>query len=213
MEKITHCENGGKRKLIGLLSGAIIIAMPAFLLYALSLTTGKVEIRDSSKSSGNYLSSAPPAMVFHSGKIYVADPTSDVIRCYAKDGVFLSQWGAHGKRDGEFDCPSGIAVNSDGFIYVSDTGNHRIQVFHPDGKFIEKWQINSAANRRVISPCAITIDSGGIVYVADACGGNIQKFGPHGEFMTKFRGGAADSQKDLAVDHKECWQNPWNTCD
>jgi DNA-binding beta-propeller fold protein YncE len=42
---------------------------------------------------------------------------------------FTTQWGAGGSGIGQFDSPSGVAINSAGRIYVADTGNNRIQVF------------------------------------------------------------------------------------
>ncbi len=32
--------------------------------------------------------------------------------------------------DGQFVCPTGVAVDSSGNVYVADTGNHRIQKFN-----------------------------------------------------------------------------------
>jgi DNA-binding beta-propeller fold protein YncE len=36
-----------------------------------------------------------------------------------------------GPDNGQFNNPSGIAVDKEGYVYVSDTGNHRIQKFAP----------------------------------------------------------------------------------
>ena len=44
---------------------------------------------------------------------------------------FLRKWGSQGSEDGQFYCPSGIGIDSDGNVYVSDQGNHRIMVFNP----------------------------------------------------------------------------------
>ena len=44
--------------------------------------------------------------------------------------------GASGNGPGEFNRPTGIAVDKDGAIYVADYKNDRLQVFNSDGKFM-----------------------------------------------------------------------------
>jgi len=48
------------------------------------------------------------------------------------------QFGSHGTGDGEFDHPTGVAVDKDGIIYVTDYKNDRLQIFDADGSFITK---------------------------------------------------------------------------
>jgi tripartite motif-containing protein 71 len=42
---------------------------------------------------------------------------------------FITKWGSQGEGDGQFDRPSGVAVDSSGNVYVADARNHRIQKF------------------------------------------------------------------------------------
>ncbi len=40
---------------------------------------------------------------------------------------FAAQWGKPGAVAGQFNCPQGVAVDSQGNLYVADKYNHRIQ--------------------------------------------------------------------------------------
>ena len=46
-------------------------------------------------------------------------------------------FGAKGSKDGQFNQPTGIAVNQHGNIFVVDHGNHRVQKFSQSGVFID----------------------------------------------------------------------------
>ena len=48
------------------------------------------------------------------------------------------KFGSSGTGDGEFNRPTGVAVDNDGIIYITDWGNNRLQVFDADGRFITK---------------------------------------------------------------------------
>ena len=48
------------------------------------------------------------------------------------------KFGTSGQGDGEFNRPTGVAVDRDGTIYVTDFKNDRLQVFDADGDFITK---------------------------------------------------------------------------
>ena len=47
---------------------------------------------------------------------------------YSADGEFLFKFGSHGEGNGQFNAPTGVAVDSNGNIIVADWGNSRIQV-------------------------------------------------------------------------------------
>ena len=61
------------------------------------------------------------------------------IQKFTSDGKFITKWGKKGNGDGEFDCPTGISVDSQDNVYVADGNNHGIQKFTSDGGVITKW--------------------------------------------------------------------------
>jgi hypothetical protein len=71
--------------------------------------------------------------------------------------VVVCEWGAHGTGNGEFDCPTFIAIDCHQNIYVSDTDNHRIQRFTSDGKFICTWGSKGDGNGEFRYPHGLAI--------------------------------------------------------
>jgi DNA-binding beta-propeller fold protein YncE len=54
------------------------------------------------------------------GNLYVVDTLNNEVQKFTLDGIFITKWGSYGKGNGEFDGPSGIAVDSDDNVYVTD---------------------------------------------------------------------------------------------
>ena len=80
------------------------------------------------------------------GHVYVADTGNKRIVVFDTEGTFITEFGEVGFGDGQFDEPSGLALDSDGNLYVADTWNQRIQVFSPDinglaQNFLSKWDV------------------------------------------------------------------------
>ena len=55
--------------------------------------------------------------------------------------------GSTGTGDGEFDRPTGVAVDDHGDIYVSDWGNNRVQMFNQEGHYIWKFLGDASLSR------------------------------------------------------------------
>jgi len=194
------------------------------------------------------------------GNVYVADISNDRIQKFTSDGAFLGWWGrgghwegaplqspwvdettgwhgpdsgqiAHwGDGDGQFNLPSGVAVDSVGKVYVADLYNDRIQKFTSDGTFLGWWgrgvypsfylnegttgwhgpgsdQVGygGSGDGQFIEPWGVAVDGAGNVYVADTTNDRIQKFTSHGAFLTKWGLYGSDDRQfdrpfDVAVD-------------
>ena len=130
----------------------------------------------------------PVALAATEDFVYVADFLTDRISKLRTDGTLIAEWGRHGKGEGEFDAPSGIAVNQQGRVYVADFYNHRIQKFTPDGKFLLQWGSDGRWSGQFHYPTGVAVNNRGEVFVADAYNHRIQKFTGEGRYLTKWGG-------------------------
>ncbi|MEW6557506.1 MAG: 6-bladed beta-propeller [Elusimicrobiota bacterium] len=106
---------------------------------------------------------------------------------------FVTKWGTRGTGDGQFDRPTGVAVDSSGNVYVVDTGNFRIQKFNSNGIFILKWGSQGSGDGQFTGPQGITVDKSDNIYITD--NNQVKKFSSNGTFITKWGSyGWADGQ-------------------
>jgi sugar lactone lactonase YvrE len=113
----------------------------------------------------NMLDGPSGVAVAPNGDIYVADghggSTNDRIVKFDKTGKYITSWGKHGKGQGEFDSPHGIALDSAGRVFVADRSNNRIQIFDPNGQLLAEW-------KQFGRPSDVFIDKNDMIYVADS---------------------------------------------
>src|SRR6266480_1494606 len=84
------------------------------------------------------------------------------------EGVSNMFEGGRGTGKGEFDGPTGIAVDGNGNILVADTNNARIEKFAPSGTFLGAMGIKGIDYGQLGAPNGIADDRAGNIYVADA---------------------------------------------
>ena len=96
--------------------------------------------------------------------------------------------GGKGTGKGEFDSPSGIAVDSNGNVLVADTDNGRIEKFSPTSTFISTIGMKGAGNGQLGAPNGIAVDRNGNVYIADAGNHRVQKLAPNGGLIAEWKG-------------------------
>ena len=60
--------------------------------------------------------------------LIVSDYQEHCIKVFDRNGNFQYKFGKQGARNGEFNCPSCLSVNTSGHLMVCDTSNFRIQV-------------------------------------------------------------------------------------
>lgn len=127
--------------------------------------------------------------------LYVVDTAANKARVFSLEGKPIFEFGQRGKKDGEFNFPTNIAIDKDGNIYICDTLNFRVQIFSKDGKFIGKF--GKVGNRigEFSKPKGIAVDSEGHVYVADAMYDVVQIFNQKGELLLVFGGGGSEDGK------------------
>ena len=74
------------------------------------------------------------------GQIIVSEFDGHKVRVIAPENSDFSdsEFGEKGKEDGQFNQPTGVAVDEQDNIYVADDDNNRIQKFTSDGRFLCK---------------------------------------------------------------------------
>jgi hypothetical protein len=147
------------------------------------------------------------------GFIYLTEAGNDRIWIFPPFVGSVQSWqvGEPGNGIGQFQEPSGIAVDSDGFIYVADTGNNRIQrvdrAINKDiDDEIEVIGVLETPGSPLNAPHGLGIDSADRIYIADTgnsrvvvTGGGLVIGGPGDE------PGTFDEPIDVAV----CRTNGW----
>jgi len=91
--------------------------------------------------------------------------------------------GGKGTGKGEFDSPTGIAVDANGNVLVADTNNRRIEKFSPTGAFL-----SIMGQGELSAPNGIAVDRAGNIYVADAGNHHVQKLAADGTFIAEWKG-------------------------
>ena len=71
----------------------------------------------------------PWGLCVHSQYVYVTDVNSHCVFVFTTDGEYVTSFGQPGQKEGDFNCPGYVHVDSNGFICVSDYHNHRVQCF------------------------------------------------------------------------------------
>lgn len=96
--------------------------------------------------------------------------------------------GGKGTGKGEFDLPTGIAVDGNGNVLVADTNNGRIEKFSPTGSFLSIMGNKGTGQGQLGSPNGIAVDHTGNIYVADAGNHRVQKLAPDGTLLAEWKG-------------------------
>jgi DNA-binding beta-propeller fold protein YncE len=91
---------------------------------------------------------------------------------------FIRSFGSRGRQRGQFEDPSGIAIDREGNLIIADTGNHRIQRFLPSGEFLSEFRTGGG-------PFGVVVDCEGIKPLFPSMVG---PFIPHISFLCFFGG-------------------------
>lgn len=124
-------------------------------------------------------------------RIYLVDYSGSKVAVFSLAGKHLFSFGSPGEKDGEFNRPSPITVNSKGEVLVGDVMNARVQIFSPDGKFLRKFGERSTSPDAFQIIKGVATDSEDNVYVTDGKANQIKIFNTKGEYLLTI--GAAHS--------------------
>jgi hypothetical protein len=98
-----------------------------------------------------------------------------------------SYLGGHGSGDGQFQGPTGVAVNeATGDLYIADRKNNRVQVFTSEGTYVS--QFNGGPEHPLSEPTDIAVDNStgpakGDVYVFDRGHSVVDVFDSDGTYL------------------------------
>ena len=96
--------------------------------------------------------------------------------------------GGRGSGKGQFESPTGIAIDGNGDVLVADTGNGRIEKFSPTGAFLSILGSKGTGHGQLGQPNGVAIGRAGNIYVADAGNHRVLKLKPDGTLIAEWKG-------------------------
>ncbi|RMH34632.1 MAG: 6-bladed beta-propeller [Nitrospirae bacterium] len=111
-------------------------------------------------------------------------PESEEVMSIPAPYLPVLKFGVEGIDDGEFQSPTGIAIDNEGNIYVADTDNHSIQKFDKDGNFIARWGDEPGSEEGTFYyPRGLAVSPEGDIYVSDSGNNRVQKLDRDGNVI------------------------------
>jgi len=158
------------------------------------------EFGGSGNGEGDFDQPSALALDTDNDMLYVADTDNNLIQIIDVDGncsgsvkladkiCFVDEFGGSGSGDGDFDLPSGLALDlSNDILYVADTDNNRIQIIDVDGNcsgsdelandvcFVDEFGGSGTGDGKFKSPSGLAINSSDdLMFVADSENNRIQ---------------------------------------
>lgn len=105
-------------------------------------------------------------LLWHAGKIYVADASNNRIQIFSDQGKFLGIFGDSDKTP-ELEYPYDISMGDDATVYVVEYGGNRVSHFNLDGKLLGRFGEVGRDEGQFVTPWGLTIDSKSRILVAD----------------------------------------------
>ena len=128
----------------------------------------------------------PDGVAVTDNVIAVGDWGTHQVKKYSLQGDSLAVIGCYGDKNGQFDCPRGLAFNNKKMLYVVDRGNYRVQVFQQDNKFAATFGSKGLSPGQFQCPVVIAIDHNNNIFVTDRDADCIHLFNPSNQFLQKF---------------------------
>ena len=114
--------------------------------------------------------------------VYVISGTR--IEQFDTSGNFLLQFGGTGTGNGQFQLPSGIAVDpATNHVWVADAVLNRIQEFDANGNYLLQFGATGTNPGQLYQPYGVAVDSDGDVWVADTGNNRVEEFTSSGAFV------------------------------
>ncbi len=94
-------------------------------------------------------------------------------------------FGSRGSAVGEFNFPTGLAIDRDGILFVADVYNHRVQRITPDGG-VALVGSRGTSKTQFLAPAGIACDADRSFYVVEQGNNRVQKFTKDGTLQMVF---------------------------
>jgi len=138
-----------------------------------------------------------PGIAFDSsGNIWAVDMLGHRVEKFNSAGVYQSQIGkcasgacTSGAGNGQFNNPTGIAIDASGNIWVVDYGNSRVQKFNSAGVYQSQFGACCSGNGNFFDPEYMTIDASGNLWVADTGNNRVEEFNSSGTYLAAIGAG------------------------
>ena len=172
----------------------------------------------SGTGDGQFANAYGTAVNTSSGDVYVVDQFNHRVERFDAAGSFHDAFGwgvADGKEEaevcssnclaglqgagiGQFDTPSGLAVDqSDGSVYVADSNNNRVERFTPAGGYVSQFGSSGSGDGQFSRPTGIAVDpTDRSVLVVDSINNRVLRFDKTGVFVSAFGWGVADGKEE-----------------
>jgi DNA-binding beta-propeller fold protein YncE len=124
----------------------------------------RMQIGTSGVGPGQFM--RPSGLVWHKGKIYVADATNHRIQVFSDAGVFEKVLGTP-QQPLALNYPYDIALGRDEALYIIEYGAGRVTKTDLDGKVLGRYGRTGAGEGQFNTPWGITIDSRLRIHVGD----------------------------------------------
>lgn len=137
------------------------------------------------------------------GNVWVADTTNNRVQKFSSLGAYSAaigssyngvtgSMGASGTGSGQFNAPTGVALDSGAGIWVVDSGNNRVQKFDRNLNYLLSIPVSgtaaSSANGSFSTPYGIAIDADDNVWVSDNGNNRVQAFSNNGNWILSIGG-------------------------
>lgn len=99
-------------------------------------------------------------------------------------GNIIGSIGSEGRKPGQLDDPTDIAIASNGSLFVADRGNGWVQVFNSEGVFM--YAIRSSTAGKLDEPTAIALDPQDKLFILDKGRAAVSFFSSKGEPLGEF---------------------------
>jgi sugar lactone lactonase YvrE len=111
----------------------------------------------------------PSGLVWHQGKVFVADAINNRVLVFRDGGEFAGLLGAgpDGKSTLAFNLPYDITLAPDGALYVIEYGAGRLTKLSLDGRLLGRYGRSGRGDAEFATPWGLTVDSRMRVLVAD----------------------------------------------